>query len=430
MPFWKTYHGRLKFILLFILLIQVYNAIQSRQEKVTNFGCEICADKSGYYIYLPIWFNYGLDQKDMPELAKQRTSQNFENELAPGKSFTKFTSGEALMLTPFYLAGDLWFSRFGDKAPIPISHHYLKFTNFGTAFYIVLAMLALFSLLRKRFGEGVALLTLLLLYFGTNLRYYTEDESLMSHIYSFCQFSFAWYFLEKALDTRKTKHLLFFALCSSWAILIRPTNVLGILMILVLSLRKEEIKDQLRFLSKHLVPMIMAAVVIWIPQLLYWKMTTGQWLIYSYQNEGFHRWKAPALIEQWFAVQSGILPYTPAFLAIPIGMVLMFKRNRKTAAILGVSFVFLSYLFASWWAKGFGDCNFGYRPFVEFSALWSPALAVFIASLFKMKSWAKVSVSIVLLACVWYSTDLYHHFDSCFFGKAWDYSKFIQDYFS
>src|SRR5690606_32366224 len=120
---------------------------------------------------------------------------NFENDLAPGKNFTKFTSGVALMLSPFYLAGDLWYRMMEKNPPLPISNDYLQFTNFGTALYITLALLALLATLRKRYGLEAALLTLMVLYFTTNLRYYTEDESLMSHVYSFSLFSYAWYFL-------------------------------------------------------------------------------------------------------------------------------------------------------------------------------------------------------------------------------------------
>lgn len=430
MAFWRNYHNRFKFLLLFILCIQIYNAIQYRQHKVTNFGCEICADKAGYYIYLPIWFNYGIDTANMPELVRSRTNERYQNDLAPGKSFTKFSAGVAMMLSPFYAVGNFRHQVFGSVHPIPISVDYLEYVNFGTAVYLTLAFLCLFLLLRKRFGDGPALITLVLLYFGTSLRYYTEDESLMSHVYSFCQFAYAWFFFEKALLLRKRVWLILFAICASWAVLIRPTNIFGILLILFMGMSRTNWKEEFLYLSKSIVWMLVPAFLIWIPQFAYWKITTGNWLVYSYQEEGFHRWKHPELGEQWFAVQSGVLTYTPAFILIPIGIIGMYWQKGKAYAPLLASFIFMTLLLASWWAKGFGDCNFGYRSFVEFTALWSPAIAWLAAQVLKSKTSVQVMSLAFVLVSFWYTNHLYWQFHSCFFGQPWEYGKFISDYFS
>lgn len=428
MAFWKSYPNRLKILLLFVVCVQLYNAIQYRQEKVDNFDCEICADKSGYYIYLPIWFNYGLDSANMPEIVRERTRESFKNELAPGKSFTKFSAGVAMLLSPFYAVANFRHQVFGRVHPNPISADYLRYTNFGTALYLTLAFLCLFVLLKRRFGDGPALLGILLIYFGTSLRYYTEDESLMSHVYSFCLFTWSWYFLEKALLTRKRSGLILFALFASWAVLIRPTNIIGIPVILSLAIKPNAWKTEFPFLLKGFLWMLIPAFFIWIPQFIYWKMTTGNWLVYSYQNEGFHRWKNPALSEQWFAVNSGILAYTPAFILVPFGLAgLVWKRGKQFAPLF-FSFLFCVYLFASWWAKGFGDCNFGYRPLVEFTALWSLGFAWVISTIIKLKPGLQFVALGFLLLCILYTNRVYVQFNSCAFVGDWEYVRFFQDY--
>ncbi|MHB1277143.1 MAG: hypothetical protein ACYC1Q_01955 [Bacteroidia bacterium] len=430
MAFLKNYPTRLKILFLFIVCVQLYHAIQYRQQKVTNFNCEICADKSGYYIYLPLWFNYGLDTANIPGLVQERTRESFKNELAPGKSFTKFSAGVAMLLSPFYAVANFRHQVFGRVHPNPISADYLRFTNFGTALYLTLAFLCLFLLLRKRFGDGPALLTILFLYFGTALRYYTEDESLMSHVYSFCLFTWSWFFLEKALLTRKRTALILFAVFASWAVLIRPTNIIGIPVILSLAIKPNEWKTEFSFLLKSLHWMLLPAFLIWIPQLVYWKMTTGDWLVYSYQNEGFHRWKNPALSEQWFAVNSGILAYTPAFILVPLGLAGLLWKQGKQYAPLFISFLLCIYLFAAWWAKGYGTCNFGYRPLVEFTALWSMGIAWAISALINLRSSLKLIVTGFLLICITYTNYLYWRFESCFSGGDWDFARFFRDYFN
>lgn len=430
MAFWKNYPNRLKILLLFLVCLQFYKAIEYRQENVTNFGCEICADKSGYYIYLPIWFNYGVDSADMPELVRQRTRERFENELAPGKTFTKFSSGVALMLSPFYAAANFRHQVFGRVHANPISVNYRSYTNFGTALYITLAFLCLFLLLRKRFGDGPALLSILFIYFGTSLRYYTEDESLMSHVYSFCLFAWSWFFLEKALLTRKKTGLILFALFASWAVLIRPTNIIGIPLVLSLAIPLSSWKTEFPFLLRSSLWLLIPAFLIWIPQLVYWKMTTGNWLVYSYLDEGFHRWKDPAFNEQWFAANSGILAYTPAFILVPLGLAgLVWKQGKQHAPLL-ISFLLCVYLFAIWWAKGFGTCNFGYRPMVEFTALWIMGIAWAISELTKLRTGLQFIVAGFVLLCLVYTNHIYWRFDSCFSGGDWDYALFLQEYFS
>lgn len=429
MPFWKTYHIRLKIAFLLLLCLQLYQSIQNRQERSTNFGCEICSDKVGYFVYLPIWFDYGLDSAAFPQSLREMTHEPFSNPLAPSKTFTKFTSGVALMLSPFYLAAKAWYGIHGQSPPA-FSHDYLAFTNFGLALYLTLALAALFVLLRKRYDDGIALLTLIFLFFGTNLIYYVLDESLMSHAYSFCLFAYSWFFLERALEKKERLSMMLAALFVSWAVLVRPTNILGIPLILFLAGYATSPKIILTQLLKTAPFILISALIIWIPQVLYWKLSTGHWLVYSYQNEGFHHWKNPALGEQWLAVKSGILPYAPGMILLPLGILLSFRKAKTGGLVALGTFILCSYIFASWASIGFGDCNFGYRPFVEFLALWSPAIASVFYAVLKQKSPYRWAFAIFILVSIGYTNHMMNRFDTCFFGKDWDYVIFIRDYFS
>ena len=430
MPFWKNYHTRIKLALLLVLCWQLYQSIQHYQKEKTNFGCEICSDKAGYYIYLPIWFDYGLDSAALPDTLRSKAHESFHNDLAPGKTFSKFTGGVAMMLAPYYVLAKTWYTYFDRKDPLPISNEYLAFTNFGLALYLTLAFLALFLLLRKRFGDGTALITLLLLYFGTNLIYYVQDESLMSHAYSFCLFIYAWFFLERGLERKQKVSILLFALFAAWAIVVRPTNALGVLTLLVLGIEKKTWKEQVAYLIRNTPLMIGIALLVFSPQLLYWKQTTRHWIVYSYQGEGFIYWNKPALLEQWFSVKSGILPYNPLIILLPLGLFLLLIKKSKEAWILIPSFVVAAYLFASWGSIGFGDCNFGYRPFVEFLALWSIGFAALVQRMLKVGGIGSLLFFLFCALAIGYSSYLKGEFDTCFFGDYWDYAIFVRDYFS
>jgi len=430
MRFWKMEAQQVRVALLLLLCVLLYNAIQNRQRRMTNWDCEICADKSGYYIYLPIWFNYGTDTADMSHAVRAKTLQNFTYEgVAPGKSFTKFTNGIALMLSPFYFVGDTWYKHFSNKTPLPVSSEYLAFTNFGLAFYMALAFLALFVLIRRNYDWLTTLVTLLVIYLCTSLRYYVEDESLMSHAYSFCLFAYSWYLITIALEKRNRLALVGLALCGSLCVLIRPTNIIGIMALLVYSMHSRNWKEELKFLMQSLLFMIPIAFLVWIPQFMFWHETTGNWLLYSYGKEGFDRWKAPAIAKQWFAAQSGTFFYTPAMILFPIGLVGLLKQNLRKYSVLAISFVVCVYLFGSWWAKGFGDCNFGYRSFVEFLVIWSPAMAFIIDKLRSSKRWIALILCLFIIASLLYTTHIYSQFEGCFFGDDWDFAIFFKTYF-
>jgi hypothetical protein len=351
------------YVILFFLIFFLTN---TRQSKITNFDCEICADKAGYYMYLPAVFQMGFDARNYPQDFDHAHGDGFH--LEHNKVITKFTCGIALMLLPFYAAGSLIAQTFALDV-LPYSTYYMFFINIGAVFYLVLGLF----FLRKWFNYYVddisSFWTILVIFFGTNLYYYTLDESLMSHMYSFSLFSMLLYGLKAFCETKQVKYFILFIIPLSFAILIRPTNILfGLIALLTDVNQFGVLKSKLFLLLKpqYFISAILLFLMILSPQLVYWKYAFDQYLVWSYVGEGFRYWDKPAFSIVWFSPQSGLFIYTPMILlSLVFSIVMLIKQDRNALLIL-CSFLLVSYMCASWSNPYFGSCNFGKRPMVEF----------------------------------------------------------------
>lgn len=412
---------RITFILLFFI---TFWQIQKRQERITNFDCEICSDKAGYYMYLPATFQMGYYADSYPEGYDLKRGYGFYIE--NNKLVTKFTSGMAILLSPFYATGAVIAQVFSVKAH-PYSSYYLFFINIGAAFYMVLGLYFLNKFLNYYFSRRSSFLTVMLMFFGSSLFYYAIDETLMSHMYSFSLFSILLYGIKTYYVTKKFKYFILFAVALSFAVLIRPTNILFGVFVLFLDVDNLE-SFKRNFLSifqiKNILIGALILFVIVLPQIIYWKFAYGKFLVWSYKGEGFTNWYKPRMIYNWFSPQSGFFLYTPIALLSVFFAVVMLLKKQKNALLVLMAFLISSYMCASWHLVNFGGCNFGKRPMVEFLPLVLFPLGYMLNSMKSYKWMVNAVIVILLLFCVSYTLILFRGFNTCFFGGEWEWKEF------
>ena len=265
-----------------------------------SYQSELWADKAGYYVYLPLAFKYSFNANELPDSIEVKTGNGFKVDLNDNKLKTKYSCGVAILQTPFYLLADALAEPLGFKAN-GFSKIYNWSINIAAVFYLFLGMFYLKKYLLFSFKESVVYLALLALFLATNLYYYAIDETGMSHVYSFSLFAIYLYLLQ---STRFLKNInfwkvLIFGIITGMIILIRPTNILFLTTYFFLSINtKDEIVERLKrlFSFKVIIPIVLGVVLVFIPQLLYWKYTYGSVINYSYGNEGFN-WGAPQLLK-------------------------------------------------------------------------------------------------------------------------------------
>ncbi len=421
-PIRKWLIAGIVFLLTYLLLVK--HAEKYHQFEFGDWQSEIYADKSGYYIYLPATFIQGYRQTNYPDSIDFKLGNGFG--FVNGKLFTKYTYGVALLTAPFFIPNHLSQVIAGNEAN-GFTREYLKFTYFASVFYLLAGLSALLFFLRRRFTSIASIIAIILITFGTNLYYYTFQEALMSHVYSFALFSFLLLLTDNYWRKPNRWTLAGIALISGLITLIRPTNAIILTIVLLLDIKSiPQLKERLRLLSSARNVLILTGLflLIWIPQMAYWKFMSGNFFFYSYKGEGFTYWLSPKIAEVLFAPKNGLLIYAPAFLLIITGWVLMIFRKDANRWLIGALFLVQLYLVSSWHMFFFG-CSFGQRSFVEFLTLFSiPLATLFNLTLKPVKILPLITVLLITGYLIFFNLKLSASYARCFDGKTWEWELY------
>src|SRR5690606_21838877 len=161
--------------------------------------------------------------------------------------------------------------------------------------------------------------------------------------------------------TAKRKYALRVGLLVGLAILIRPSEIIVILLPLLWGLEQinsDTLGRQIKFLktnSKTVLLAVAAALFVVCIQVAYWLYVAGTPLVYSYGDKGFS-WLSPHFFDFTFSYRSGWLVYTPLLIFAFLGMLVYLRYGKNKVAI--ISFFLLNYYVISawdvWWYGGMG----------------------------------------------------------------------------
>lgn len=316
------------------------------------------------------------------------------------KVVPKVTYGIAFFYSPFFIFANI-FSNSNATGYEPI---YAWSVHYGCIIYVLIGFWYARKTLLIWFNDLVVAISLILLFFATNLFYYTLSESEAVHGILFFLISFFLYHVVKWHVSSSKMNFLWFMLSAGFICLIRPTECLVLLFPLLIGLNKIElIKDKIQqiiylkwFLPLGLILFIMPIV----PQLIYWKIQSGSFLFFSYgSSEGFF-WKNPQILNVFFSFKKGLFVYTPIMIFSIIGFVFMYKKNKTIFYPVLFYFFFNSYLICSWWDWAYGG-SFGMRAFIHCFAILIIPFTYFIdwiIGLYK-KSFIQ-TVTFYVIACI------------------------------
>jgi hypothetical protein len=413
--------GKRNVIFLFLLLFLGLNIFLTfnRHSKagIRNYHSEIWSDKAGYYVYLPAFFIYDFNGAQMPEDIGLKTGNGFSIDKENGIIKTKYTYGVALMQLPFFVGGHVLSSFLGyENDGFSLMYH--KLIDLSAVIYGFFGCILLYFFLIRHVSKQIATWTLACIYAGTNVFYYAIFETGMSHIYSFFLFA-AFLFLSPLVftSTQKKIHLILFAVVTGLIIIVRPVNIVFLpCFFLFNSVSLAHLKQ--RIFDLILLMTIIFAVVF--PQLLYWKYLSGHYLYDSYGSEGFKNFFAPRLLHLWFSTNNGLFVFNPVLLVLFPGLYLMRKSLPAKSLLIAMYFIFISWLFASWYDPGYG-CAYGSRPYVEYYALWSLPIAFFIQTI-SFKKYLHYFYAFILFIFIFYNLKMMFSYDGCWYWGAWDWN--------
>ena len=365
----------------------------------------INSDGIGYYVYLPavvIEKDITL-QKSVATIATKRgIDQYTDNEFFGMRQTTdnnwinKYPVGLALVELPFFFLADSLTQLTGGMRD-GLSSYYQWAISLAGLVFLQVGMYFSYKVLYRRFGHTLSLILLTFLLLGTNIIHYSVYEPSMSHIYSFALVSMTLFLLDKYLEQKTFKWIIAMGLTISLIGLIRNLNLLFAFVPLFVIYRNSDITKRRVIMQKTLATWFVILSVFFIPQLIYWQISTGSITSLGYFNESFN-FLQPQLLNILFSVYNGLFFWHPLLLLVFPGFYYWWKsgEDKSLSKSISIFLIVLVYILSSWWAWWFGYA-FGMRPFIDFYILFLIPIGYLFVRLKKLKPRLIVIVSIIVV---------------------------------
>lgn len=208
-----------------------------------------------------------------------------------------------------------------------------------------------------------------------------------------------------------------FSLIAGFICLIRPSEFIVLFFPLFIGVTsavtlKEKLK-QLASLKLHLIIGLILFLMPILPQLILWKIQSGQWFFFSYgTGEGFF-WKDPQIANVLFSYRKGFFTYTPIMMLSIVGIGILYKKNKNLFLPILLYLLVNLYLISSWWDWAYG-ASFGMRALVHTYVFMVIPLAYFVDWILiksKIKVLQIAFYLVILFSCVLnvFQSNLYKH---------------------
>ena len=362
-------------VILLLTFISTYNVFNlkhwNKEDRV------IAWDVISYYGYLPATFIYDDVTLNQPNKNIDKYPTQFWcHETKDGGKVFKTSMGMAMLYAPFFFASHAYTIATSGIAS-GFSPPYKFAICISSLFYFFIGLFFLKKVLRNYFSNKVVALTLFLIGVGTNLYYYVVIAVGLPHNYLFCLLSIAFYLTIRWYKQPSFTKSIFLGLTLGLMVLVRPTMIIVVLFFILFQINS--LKERALFFKTHfkqLTVLVISSFIVWIPQFVYWKMTSGNYLFYSYTDEGFF-FNNPQIFNALFSFRKGWLLYTPIMLFALIGLIMLIKNKQRIALSITIPIIAYFYVASCWWDWWFGG-SFGYRTMIDMFPLLAYGMAYFI----------------------------------------------------
>lgn len=339
------------------------------------------SDAWGYYAYLPAVFIY--HDLHFSFYDKVMHDGYFEERLAyeyrvddNGKVTNKYFCGTAVAVAPFFLCAHLLNGIIGYPQD-GYNRFYILSVNIAAIFYTSLGLFFLSKLLQFYTNKVlVVIVVITAMAFGTQLFYYSFGEPGMSHVYSFCFVNLFLWQVKKWFEKKGKYDLLIAALALGMVFLIRPINILIVLIIPFLAGSINMLKGGIAAYidnKRIMIGTLLLFILVGSLQSLFYFLQTGKIWVDSYPGENFN-FLNPHVFDILFSFRKGLFIYTPIVL---IGHLALFKRSKFFVLSYIFFFIILTYVLSCWWIWYYGG-SFSLRAYIEYFGIFAILLSLFL----------------------------------------------------
>jgi hypothetical protein len=364
-------------------------------------------DVFGYYLYLPAYFIYGdlflsdfewvrgiIETYSLPGSFYQAV------ETDGGNWVMRYPMGLALLNLPFFLLADLLaqplgFARDGFSAP------YQLMWGAGGMLYAFAGLILGRKVLLRFFSDATVALLLLVIVFATNFLQLATYESAFPHVFLFGLYSLVFFNIQQWKDKIPLKNAFITGCLIGLIAICRPNELVIILIPLFWNVGNGNlIQDRFLYLRRH-------SAAAWffgtglllggLPQLLYWKLSSGSWFFYSYRDNGVgFDFLSPHTWEFLFSYRKGFFVYTPVMLLSCAGFYFLWKHQRRLFLPVFLYFIVNLYVVSSWSVWWYAGGSYSSRSMVSSYLLMSLPLGCLITEVRSLNRWFRISFFLLL----------------------------------
>lgn len=391
--------------ILIVVLSIIFNlGLWKRSDRV------IKDDVYAYYAYLPSVFIYhDLSLMYIDKLQEEGIFITWPKILPDNKRVILVSMGMSFLYLPFFLPAHVY-AVVTHHPPTGYSPPYKFALILSTITFLIIGLIYLRKLLLKYFEELPVAIVLIVTVLFTNMLWYTVVESPMTHVYSFALITVFLYHTDRWYENLTLKRTIYLGLLAGLITLIRPTNILIVVLFLLWKIQSwNDLKLRIRLLLNkvpHLLVMVLCSLLVWLPQMLYWKMQTGQFLYYSYPDDQGFFFNNPQIFNSLFSWRKGWLIYTPVMIFALMGIPLLRHYHRELIVPVLTYVMLTIYVLSSWWDWWFGG-GLSIRAYIDMYGVLAIPMAATLTWFFNRKRIVKY-IWIAVFSLIAART-LFHH---------------------
>jgi hypothetical protein len=385
-------------LILFFAFFIVLNNYIGRVEQT------IKADGEGYYDYLPAYFIHNdlerLNWEVKPDSVQFRRVNSKGCYIKYGETkVNKYTVGTAFLQSPFFMI-NLWMEGVHNVPEDGYQESY-HLSVFAASIFYLFCTVFLLRLILISYGieKWIIKFLQLLLLFSTGVLHYSNFDASYSHIYSLFVISLFIWTSRLFFTKQKMRYFVIAFGLIGLVFILRQVNILIIFFLPFLAgTWKVFIQGVLLVVMEYkklILGFLVMSFFLFI-QLYTWYIQTGDWVVYSYQGEGFN-WSNPEVLNVLFSFQKGLFIYTPILFVSLLGLIRLLCQKRFYLAVSWfLFFALLTYVLSSWWCWFYG-ASFGMRPFIDFYMVFFILFAMLLS---KSKWYFQVPIVVIGLLTI------------------------------
>lgn len=335
-------------------------------------------DALGYYLYLPSHFiyhdDYDLRWKDSIDRRYQLSGGEFyqASKQRNGHYVFKYMKGVSHLQMPFFLVAHA-ITKHSSYPADGFSFYYQLAIAVAAIVYALIGLILLQRFLLHYFDDRTTGITLLLLVLSSNALQYFSVDSGMSHVYIFPLYAAILLLSKRWQEKANTWNTLGLGLVFGTAVICRPTE--AVMLFIPLLWNAETMGDLKKNIIsvkwKHMVLFILSIFLAILPQLLYWKESSGSWIWDVGSKWDF----LSPHVRVLFGWEKGWFIYTPVALFMIAGLFFLkpfpFNRSVWVFTLLNI------YIIISWHIWRYG-ASYSCRALVESYPVMAIPLAAFV----------------------------------------------------